>query len=488
MLLIISLFVSFSFTYSIENDFENQHNILVKIKDRIITKNDFIKRAEYTIRPAYCKLDNNISKKIILNSLIAEKLMAIDIEKNLLSDNYSNEFIDGFKEQKMRELLLKEKVYDLIKIDSLLVQSHYYNSTKKYNIQFLSFNSDILAKQVDSLLKNDINFLDICYNYLNLKSIPNRIISYFDEHDPAIHNAIFSKIMEKNEIVGPILSKDKKVLFLKILGWENTPIITKQNKIEQLESIQQKIYENEYIKGYDLYVSNIMEGMNLLLFEEPFLKLAHKTFEESPSQQKNKTPYWDTNNLNLSNDKYDINPNEDILSFNNSVYTIASIESLITKHPLVFRKENISKSEYPLQLKYAIVDLLRDEQLNIIAYNNYYDNHPEVLKEVQIFRDAILSNFHFRTYLEGKNISLDEFNNNHLNIIENHLNDYVELLISKYSSEISINFNIFDKIKLTHIDLYTYRKGVPYPFIVPTFPILTSKHRINPEIEINLPQ
>ena len=154
---------------------------------------------------------------------------------------------------------------------------------------------------------------------------------------------------------------------------------------------------------------------------------------------------------------------------------------------MVFRKENISKSEYPLQLKYAIADLLRDEQLNIIAYNNNYDNHPEILKEVQIFRDAILSNFHLRTYLEGKNISLDEFNNNHLNIIENHLNDYVELLISKYSSEISINFNIFDKIKLTHIDLYTYRKGVPYPFIVPTFPILTSKHKINPGIEINLP-
>ena len=43
----------------------------------------------------------------------------------------------------MRELLLKEEVYDLIELDSLLLQSHYDNSTKKYNVQFLSFNNDI---------------------------------------------------------------------------------------------------------------------------------------------------------------------------------------------------------------------------------------------------------------------------------------------------------------------------------------------------------
>ena len=61
-------------------------NTLIRIDNKEITKNDFIKRAEYTIRPSYCKSNNNIHKKIILNSIIAEKLMSLEIEENLLKN------------------------------------------------------------------------------------------------------------------------------------------------------------------------------------------------------------------------------------------------------------------------------------------------------------------------------------------------------------------------------------------------------------------
>ena len=40
---------------------------LILIQDKVITKNDFIRRAEYTIRPDYCKSNNNVHKKVILN-------------------------------------------------------------------------------------------------------------------------------------------------------------------------------------------------------------------------------------------------------------------------------------------------------------------------------------------------------------------------------------------------------------------------------------
>jgi len=56
-------------------------DILAVVGDRIITSQDFIRRAEYSIRPLYCRQSNYIHKKIILNSLIAEKLFAIEAEK-----------------------------------------------------------------------------------------------------------------------------------------------------------------------------------------------------------------------------------------------------------------------------------------------------------------------------------------------------------------------------------------------------------------------
>ena len=81
------------FSLSICNELDE--DILVQIKDRKITKNEFIKRSEYTIRPNYLKGQNNI-EKIILNSLIAEKLMAIEIEESYLSNKYTNNFIEGY--------------------------------------------------------------------------------------------------------------------------------------------------------------------------------------------------------------------------------------------------------------------------------------------------------------------------------------------------------------------------------------------------------
>ena len=475
-----------SFTYSIENNFDNQSKILVKVKDRIITKNDFIKRSEYAIRPTYCKSGNNIHKKIILNSLISEKLMAIDIENNLLSSDYSNDFIDGFKEQKMREMLLKKEVYDLIYIDSLTIQSHYNNSMKKYNIQFISLDNDTLSKKIKELLNKGITFDSICYNYLNLESIPSRYINYFDEHDPDIHNAIFSKDNYKNQVIGPILSKDKKQLYIKIIGWTDNSLITKEDKINQWDSVKRKIYDNECVKGYDLYVLNIMEGIEMEFFKDPFLKLINKTFNRLNTKENKGLNYLSDKGFNLLIDS-DINPDENLLIFDDEFYTISDIQLLINQHPLVFRNENIDIEDYGTQFKYAIADLLRDEKLNAIAYNRGYDTNPDIINEIQIFKDAMLSNFHLKTYLDGKNISLDNFNSNYLNIIDNHLNDYIESLISKYSSDIFINFDILDEIKLTHIDLYTYRKGVPYPFVVPNFPILTSKYEMNYGVDINIP-
>ena len=364
MLLLFCILLSF--IYSLDNNFDNQSKILVKVKDRIITKDDFIKRSEYAIRPSYCKSDNNIHKKIILNSLVSEKLMAIDIEDNLLSSDYSNDFIDGFKEQKMRELLLKEEVYNSIEIDSLTIQSHYNNSMKEYNIEFISLDNDSLSKKIEELLNKGVDFSSICYNYLNLNSIPRRYINYFDEHDPDIHNAIFLENKYKNQVIGPILSKDKKYIYIKIIGWTNNPLITEVDKENQWDSVERKIYENKCIKGYDLYVLNIMRGIELELFKEPFLELVNQTFNQFNQERNNEFNYgWDSEELNLIENR--INPDEDLLIFNNKLYTIFDIQLLINQHPLVFRNENIDIKDYGLQLKYAIADLLRDQQLNTMA-------------------------------------------------------------------------------------------------------------------------
>lgn len=40
-----------------------KEKILVKIGDKSISVNEFIRRAEYTVRPPYCRGDHNLDKK-----------------------------------------------------------------------------------------------------------------------------------------------------------------------------------------------------------------------------------------------------------------------------------------------------------------------------------------------------------------------------------------------------------------------------------------
>ena len=96
-------------------------NLLTTIGDREITVNDFIKRCEYVPRPNYCKNNNYIHKKIALNSLIAEKLLALEFEKKKLNfTNAQKNLITGRKEQSMRQMMLKVNGFDKVQLDSEL--------------------------------------------------------------------------------------------------------------------------------------------------------------------------------------------------------------------------------------------------------------------------------------------------------------------------------------------------------------------------------
>ena len=90
--------------------------VLAHVGDKTITIQDFIRRAEYSIRPAYCRQSNYVHKKIVLNSLIAEKLAALEMKKNedeLLASSHFKSFLKGRKEQAMRQVFYHDEFYDL---------------------------------------------------------------------------------------------------------------------------------------------------------------------------------------------------------------------------------------------------------------------------------------------------------------------------------------------------------------------------------------
>ena len=472
---ILTLSLLYSFLFSLDN------NVLVKIKDEVITRNDFIKRAEYTIRPAYCKSSNQIHKKIILNSLIAEKLMALDINEYIGSDNFSSNFLEGIKEQKMREVFLDEKVYNKINIDADVLLSHISNSTKTYNVNFINISNDTTISAINYLLDNGEGFDRICKEYLGLEEIPSKSIDYFSENEPIISNNIFNQEHMLGDIIGPMVAKDKSVLFVRIIDWVDKPLITDSERKNHKNLILQKLNEIEQIDIYDKFIVDMMKGYKVKFLEKPFFAIADKAYQFYILKNVASNDNSSTGEFDLIEFSKDLNMdiNESFLEINKQSFSIEYINNLISKHPLLFRSEKISMRDFPLYFKYAIVDLLRDEQMTQIAYADKYDNHIQVVKEYNLFRGASLSALHLRALLDRNNIPPGDYNNDPELIINNLLNDYVDTLQTKYSDYISIDFDLLDDISLTHIDLYAYKKGVPYPMIVPLFPLLTNRHTID---------
>ena len=475
--LLIVLIIN-SLVFAIDN------NILVEINDRVITKNDFIIRSEYTIRPSYCKSNNQIHKKIILNSLIAEKLLAIEIEDYISEDNFSDNFLNGIKEQYMRDYLLKDMVYSKIDINPMVIEKYLENSLKVYDLYFISIPSEPVANSINMLLAQGIEFEDICMDYLNLKGIPEIKMDFFYEKDPAIHESIFLNSLSKNQVIGPILAKDNKHLFIKVKDFVYSPLITSNEISNHTNMVNQKLYELTQVKEYDIYIKEIMKDYSVVFNSDVFVKLANEAYNY----------YIDRNNLindqvlssSLVFSKRDsINYYDEIFTLNGNSYNVSYLDNLISKHPLVFRNQNISRKEFGMQFKYALVDLIRDERLNEIAYKNNYDINDDVMKDYRIFSDATSSRLHLEALLKSNNFSLDQFNQNPESIIDNYLNQYIDSLQVSYSENIKINFNLLNEIELTDIDLYAYKKGVPYPMVVPVFPILTNKSVIDYGKEVN---
>ena len=259
--------------------FCQDENIIAQINDRVITKEDFILRSEYTIRPSYCKSNNQIHKKIILNSLIAEKLMALEVEPYISTENFSDNFLTGIKEQYMRDYLLKDKVYSKIEFDSEINKQYLKNSTRTYTINFLAIASLPVANSIDMLISQGIEFETICFDYLNLAEVPQMEMNFFYEKDPAIHEAIFLNTLFADEVLGPIVTKDNKRLFVKIESFKDNPLITSEEITNHTNLVNQRLYELSQIKEYDDYIREIMKGSNVVFNNEVFVKLASEAYD-----------------------------------------------------------------------------------------------------------------------------------------------------------------------------------------------------------------
>ena len=458
--------------------------ILAKIGNKSITADEFIRRAEYTIRPPYCKSNYNVHKMIILNSLIAEKLMALEAggDNELTRNEQFQDYIRGRQEQAMRQYLYHKLAYEKVDLDTSEIKKIYNLAGRTYKLDFISLKDSSVVNQIkEAVLLGSGSFAEISQKYLGINDIPKKEVDWKSQNEEAIQDALFSEPLKVGQLIGPIQTEDSRYLLMNVSGWIDRPAISDTDIQKRWENVKQKLTEQHAATIYKEYAAKVMKGKKVKFARETFLKLAEaiapfylKTKDEKEEAFNKK--FWKDEVISESiGGSIDEIIDSPILRLNGDTWLVRELLKEIRIHPLVFRKRRMSKKDFPEQLKLAIVDLIRDKHITKEAYKMGYDKVESVKRNATMWEDHLLSMYHKNQYLK----TINGEGKNYINVIEKYLNPHIDSLHTIYKDKIELDIDQFEKIELTNIDMFAWQKNVPFPVIVPGFPLLTTDHQLD---------
>ena len=486
-LLSFPLVLSISCSKKINDD--SAGTVLAKVGTRIITVEDFIRRTEYSIRPNYCAGTTNIHKKIVLNSLIAEKLLALEEFNNSALDTNKifQMYLRGQKEQAMRQILFFEQAVQKVDIDQSEIVQAAQLALAKYQVEFISLKDSSQLNVLISQLKEGKSIQSIYFDITGEKDLPQKELSWFSTDDPRLHQALYSEPLEVGDILEPIQTSNGNILFIKIVDKMENVILSVNDFNKHQNDVFEQLKIRKSNKKYESLAGEVMKGMRLQLNDPVFIQYAEMSADQYFQDIEDKknilnSRVWELDknrNGNLNNENIELIMEDVLFTLNDKEWTVDDLENYILRHPLLFRKKKIGYSEYPEQLKLAIADLIRDYFLTEKSYELGYDKSHSVIQYVELWQDHFLSRQHRNEYLLQSGILSEDSEPDLLRIVDHYLQPLIDSLQVKYSANIEIDMELFDELEMTSIPAFATRTNMPYPSLVPTFPMLTADHKID---------
>lgn len=465
--------------------------IIAKVADKNISLNEFIRRAEYTIRPSYCKNNSNVDKQIVLNSLIAEKIFSIDAGKH--GDDFRNSedarlYIQGRKEQAMRQVLYNNEVVKKVRLDELPINQYLQYANRKYNLSYISIiDSNALVRLNEELNVMKMDFDTLLTEFYNLKKIPHKEVFLNSRENSILIDTLFTRNLKKGEVIGPIEITPEHHMFLKINGWTETPAITEKAIFDTHKKVQEMIELRERKKIFKKFVQEVMKDKTIKFNREIFFRFTDLV---APIYMKTNKDRENLFILGIWNDPQEEKKYKDvelgleqikdklILTETGDEWTVKKLLREMKKRPLTFRENNIPQKDFGFQLQLAIIDLVRDKYLTEVAYDENIDKNYDVVRNTKMWEDNLNALGYKYSYLK-KNKLDSLYNQNHIYVLANYLNGFVDSLQKVYSDSIYINVEEFNKINITRIQMVGTYFNSPFKTVVPNFPILTTDYRIN---------
>ena len=457
-----------------KNQSDIQFEILAKVGDRIITREDYINRAEYTLRPQYCRGNQYFHKKIILNNLIAEKLLAI--ESDSVYDEFKSSglisFIKGRKEQAMRQLLYFKEGYEKVSIDNKELNHYFKMAGRTYHVNYFSFPGGEFFELVKEAIYNEIPLEEI-YSINFEGSIPSKDVNWIDNNDSFISKALFEEDVIKGQIIGPHRLNDGSGFILEIIGWTDKLDLSDRGNLERKDLVINTLKERGGKTIYSSFIKDVMKGKEINLNKEVFIPYTNairdrffRSKDEKESAISNalfeQGEFLSLKDIEPLDNKYQ---ELTLFTIDGDDWSVKDFEENLASHPLVFRKKKMNRSEFSNQFKLAIVDFIQDYFLTKVAYDMELDKTEAIKLNESLWADSFSAFQSAKGWMSSQEDSLSQ------HIL---MKPVIDILQKKYSSQISINMNLFESINISSVDMFVKQGNVPYPVIVPSFPSFTN--------------
>ncbi len=474
----------------------SKETILARIGNKTISVNEFIRRAEYTIRPAYCRGDNYIHRKIVLNSLIAEKLLALEAgENNLLTQNHEfQQYILGRKEQAMRQWLFYEVGVKPVKPDTAEINRLYKLAGRVYRVSYLTCpNAQVAQELWQALQESKVSFEQLAKELTGKNKVPQREIRFDSPEPDVVHRKLFNEAVRKGQIFAPIEMNPYQYLILRVDGWSNFVVLSDQQQADRLKQVKDKLIEQQALQNYQHFIGRLM-GDKQLRFNPPVFKelvniLGPQYFKtDAEKKEMFNKKFWNKDNEMMVRqtdaERLAELADQPFFTIDGQTWTVERFLDHLLRHPLVFRQKKFPQRQFAQHFRQAVADLIRDYYLTQVAYERGYDKVPEVRRYEAMWKDNLLALFQKKQYLERVGVK----GKKGMELIEEVLDPYLAQLREKYNDQIEINTDAFEKIRLTRIDLFAIQPNQAFPVVVPSFPQLTTHNKLDYGKKMEVPQ
>jgi hypothetical protein len=324
----------------------------------------------------------------------------------------------------------------------------------------------------------DINISPELTNRLfNAESSNTKDVSFFGENSYRLCYEIFSKQLNKYDVVGPVRMDDGTYILMRIEDWYSERKLSESSQKEYINDIRNHLSRLRTVDNYGNYIHKIMKNKTLNFNQVSFSKLIKNFYYEQLQFQKSKKDLfekaiWSENKLVLTGQyrSIEIDENEIIFSIDDEEWSMNELQKLINVHPLVFRNKKISKKDFPIELKNAIADLIRDYYLTKEAYKLNLDKDSYINQYIKMWKEHFIASAVRLKLLQSKPTD---------NEVIKFLEPMINQLFHQYSDKIIINYKLLNEINLTSIPMHIVNQNAAYQSPIPQFPILTDNYKIN---------